>query len=240
MEQLLAIVVYTSLAGLALPAGGALASIERLRPLWLEQELRHGVLAFGGGILIAAVALVLVPHGMRELDVVTAAASLIGGGLCLFVADRALARAGTAASNLIAALLDFVPEAIALGALISTEASLGALLALFIGLQNLPEGFNAYRELVGGGHIKRKQALTVLIATALVGPICGTLGYLALADAPIATAATMVFAAGGILYLVFQDIAPQARLARHWGPPLGAVLGFALGLVGTMLLQKNW
>ena len=49
--------------------------------------------------------------------------------------------------------------------------------------------------------------------------------------------AIMLFAAGGILYLVFQDIAPQARLARHWGPPLGAVFGFALGLLGTMLVQ---
>ena len=46
----------------------------------------------------------------------------------------------------------------------------------------------------------------------------------------------MLLAAGGILYLTFQDIAPQARLARHWSPPLGAVLGFALALVGELLL----
>jgi ZIP family zinc transporter len=46
----------------------------------------------------------------------------------------------------------------------------------------------------------------------------------------------MLFAAGGILYSVFQDLAPQARLARHWGPPLGAVLGFALGIAGHMLI----
>ena len=44
-----------------------------------------------------------------------------------------------------------------------------------------------------------------------------------------------MFAAGGILYLTFQDIAPQARLEHHWAPPLGAVLGFALALVGEML-----
>lgn len=40
---------------------------------------------------------------------------------------------------------------------------------------------------------------------------------------------------GGILYLVFQDIAPQAKLSRHWGPPLGAVLGFALGLIAELV-----
>ena len=36
--------------------------------------------------------------------------------------------------------------------------------------------------------------------------------------------------------LLFQDIAPQARLERHWGPPLGAVIGFGIALAGHMLL----
>ena len=237
MQQLLTIIVYTSLAGFALPVGGALASIERLRPDWLEQEFRHGVLAFGGGVLLAAVALVLVPHGMRELDAAAAAFSFIVGGLIFFAIDRALTRAGRPASNLIAALLDFIPEAIALGALLSTQASLGMLLAMFIGLQNLPEGFNAYRELVASSQTTKKQALMLLTASALLGPLCGLLGFWVLSDAPSATAVTMLFAAGGILYLIFQDIAPQARLAMHWGPPLGAVFGFALGLLGTMLVQ---
>jgi ZIP family zinc transporter len=63
------------------------------------------------------------------------------------------------------------------------------------------------------------------------------LGFYVLSDAPVATAVTMLSAAGGILYLIFQDIAPQAKLDRHWGPPLGAVIGFAVGLLGTMLVQ---
>mgnify|MGYP001091999766 CR=1 FL=1 len=237
MQQLLTIVVYTSLAGFALPAGGALASIERLRPRWLEQEFRHGVLAFGGGMLLAAVALVLVPHGMRELTVVAATASLISGGLLFFAIDRSLTLMGRSASNLIAALLDFIPEAIALGALMSTQPSLGVLLALFIGLQNVPEGFNAYRELVASAHTTKKRAMLLLTGSALLGPLCGVLGFWVLSEAPVATSVTMLLAAGGILYLVFQDIAPQAKLARHWGPPLGAVFGFALGLMGTMLVQ---
>jgi ZIP family zinc transporter len=47
----------------------------------------------------------------------------------------------------------------------------------------------------------------------------------------------MSFAAGGILYLVFQDIAPQSKMQRHWAPPLGAVLGFAVGMVSNQLLS---
>lgn len=237
MHQLLLIIAYTALAGFALPIGGALASIERLTPRWLEQEFRHGVLAFGGGILLAAVALVLVPHSMRELTAVAAISSLIAGGLFFFAFDRKLTKSGRPASNLIAALLDFIPEAIALGALISTQASLGVLLAIFIGLQNLPEGFNAYRELVANANTTKKRAMFLLTGSALLGPLCGLVGFWVLSDAPMATALIMQFTAGGILYLVFQDIAPQAKLANHWGPPLGAVFGFALGLLGTMLVQ---
>lgn len=237
MEPLLAIIAYTSLAGLALPAGGALASIERLKPRWLEQEFRHAVLAFGGGILIAGVALVLVPHGMDEVTAATATASLVAGGLLFYVIDRSMTRMGRSASNLLAALLDFMPEAVALGALMSTQASVGVLLAMFIALQNLPEGFNAYRELVTTAHMTKKRAMMLLLGSALFGPICGVLGYWVLSAAPVATSVTMLFAGGGILYLVFQDIAPQAKLDRHWGPPLGAVFGFALGLLGTMLVQ---
>ena len=46
----------------------------------------------------------------------------------------------------------------------------------------------------------------------------------------------MLFAAGGILYLTFEDIAPEARLDRHWAPPLGAVGGFLLGMAGHGLV----
>jgi ZIP family zinc transporter len=38
-----------------------------------------------------------------------------------------------------------------------------------------------------------------------------------------------ILAAGGILYLVFQKIEPQAKPAMHFAPPLGAVFGSALG-----------
>ncbi len=46
----------------------------------------------------------------------------------------------------------------------------------------------------------------------------------------------MLFAAGGILYLTFEDIAPQARLKDHRSPALGVIAGFLVGIVGQMLL----
>jgi zinc transporter, ZIP family len=47
----------------------------------------------------------------------------------------------------------------------------------------------------------------------------------------------MLFCSGGILYLIFDDIAPRAHLKHHDFPAVGAVSGFLLGLVGTMLIH---
>jgi ZIP family zinc transporter len=91
--------VYTTVTGACILLGGLVARIERIRPLWLENELRHSVIAFGGGILISAVALVLVPEGIRYFpSSIGATASLLSGGLAFFFVERG-AR-GTAARRL--------------------------------------------------------------------------------------------------------------------------------------------
>ena len=43
-------------------------------------------------------------------------------------------------------LLDYVPESLALGGAFAIGAESAPLLAIVMGLQNLPEGFNGYRE----------------------------------------------------------------------------------------------
>ncbi len=233
------VVLLTAAAGMAIPLGATVASVERVRPRWLEQELRHGVLAFGGGALLAAVSLVLVPHGVEALPIWASVAAMLGGGLAFLWLDLAVARLGGSASNLIAAMADFIPEAVALGAVCARGAGPTALvLALLIGLQNLPEGFNAYREITARGTAGRRRVIGSFWLLSLLGPIAGSVGLLWLADYHATVAVLMLAASGGILYLMFEDIAPQARLERRWAPPLGAVLGFASGLAGHLLIQR--
>ena len=70
---------------------------------------------------------------------------------------------------------------------------------------------------------------------AVLGPISGVLGYLWLSESPDIISVIMLFASGGILYSIFQDLAPQVKLDKHWFPPMGAVLGFVLGMYGFMV-----
>jgi ZIP family zinc transporter len=232
---LLEILLLTLLAGLSMPLGAVIARVERIRPRWLEHEFRHSVIAFGGGALLSAVALVLVPDGIEHLSTQSALYWFLLGGLAFMLIDVLLNLFKTSASQLIAMLSDFIPESIALGATFALGGSNGLLLALLIGLQNLPEGFNAFRELRQSSHYSAKRIIITFALMALLGPLAGLIGYFWLSAYPSVIAAIMLFAAGGILYSVFQDIAPQAKLTRHWGPPMGAVIGFASGIVGHML-----
>ncbi len=132
-------------------------------------------------------------------------------------------------------LMDFLPEAISFGAVFGHNHQLGILLAVFIGAQNLPERLNAFRELRSLG-ARPLHTLITLLLVSLIGPIAACLGYFLLHDQSKLTAGIMTFASGGILYLIFQDIAPQSKMRRHWTPPLGAVLGFLVGMLGKKLI----
>lgn len=74
-----------------------------------------------------------------------------------------------------------------------------------------------------------------VVLLAFLGPIFGTIGWFWFAGQDTVLGVVMLFAAGGILYLTFQDIAPQSKLERHWAPPLGAVLGFGLALLAKII-----
>ena len=235
MDRFVELLLWTTLAGACIPVGAGLARIEHIRPRWLEEELRHFVIAFGGGVLVGAVALVLVPEGVERLPQPLAAiVLLLAGGTAFMVLDRIQAKRHQSAPQFSAMAADFVPESLALGGMFAANADGAVLLALLIGLQNLPEGFNAWRELASG-QFSGPRALGLMALLALLGPVCGAVGWFWLADQDAILGSILLFAAGGILYLTFQDIAPQARLELHWAPPLGAVLGFALALVGEML-----
>jgi len=236
MKEILTIIFLTTAAGSCIPIGGILATIENFRPNWLNKELRHSLIAFGGGILLGAVTIVLVPEGVSSMqDSLLAIPITLAGGLCFFTIERFLGLQRRETPQLMGMVLDYIPESIALGGMVALSSPVAPLLALLIGLQNLPEGFNAYRELININKSDAKKTLLAMSFLVFLGPIAGLLGYFFLSEQKAILGAIMLFSSGGILYLIFQDIAPQSHLKRHWAPPLGAVLGFCLALFAEML-----
>ena len=73
--------LFSLLAGLAIPVGGVLAAIEGILPDWHRQEFRHGVMSFGGGALLAAVAFILVPEGIHSTPIWIVILSFFSGAV---------------------------------------------------------------------------------------------------------------------------------------------------------------
>lgn len=235
MSPLLTAILLAGLAGLSMPLGGLLARWEHISDARLSDGVLHAITAFGGGALLSAVALVLVPHGAEALSPLVALSLLAAGGLVFAWVDTTLNRIGGSGALLLAMVLDFLPEAMALGAMLVSQSSTAILLAVMIFLQNLPEGFAAFRDMWQRDR-SALQVLMVFVGLAALGPFCAIAGLVWLADMPDVLGGIMIFAAGGILYLLFQDVAPKAHADRASWPALGGVAGFALGLAGELML----
>ena len=226
---------FALIAGLAIPVGGFLAWCDKISPDRGEEEFHHAIIAFGGGALISAVALVLVPEGAARLTPLPAVVSFVLGGIAFYGLDCLLDRLGGSVAQLIAMMSDFIPEAIALGATFASGESSAFLIAIMIALQNLPEGFNAFRELTGQAQLSSRTVLVAFSLLSLLGPAAAFIGIEFFAERNAWLGTLMLFASGGILYLTFEDIAPQAVLKNSRLPALGSIAGFALGLIGYML-----
>jgi zinc transporter, ZIP family len=233
MAPLSEALLATAAASACIPLGGLLALLAKRQKKWLDAEVRHFVVALGGGILIAAVSLVLLPEGMQRVqDPLAVAALFVAGGAACFALERHLGASRRESPQLAATLLDYVPESLALGGMFAAGAASAPLLAVLIGLQNLPEGFNAYLERVASGEHKPRAVLLQMLLLVALGPVLAALGWFFLSAHPEVLGAVMIAAAGAILYLIFQDIAPMSHMRNHWFPPFGAVCGFGLAMLG--------
>lgn len=232
-DDLTAALILATLAGLSVPLGGMLTFGEKWLPKGQDRGVRHFVTAFGGGALISAIALVLVPEGSARLAPFWAVAWFGLGGVVFLIVDRALAQKGSHAAQFLAMLLDYLPEAMALGALLAADRAVAVLMAALIALQNVPEGFNAFREMRQSG-MPQRRVLVLFLLMVPVGPAAAAIGMLVLGDMPAVLGAIMMFSSGGILYLLFQDVAVRVPLEHTWVPPFGAVAGFMLGLIGHL------
>lgn len=237
MTMLAEAMVLSLIGGSGIFIGALLASHEHIRPTWLENEFRHGITAFGGGALISAVALVLIPEGIQNQSVLSVTITFLAGGLVFMSLERFLARHKTTAAQFLAMLLDFVPEAMVIGAMMTRDRYAAFLMTLFIFLQNLPESFNAFCELTHSVKTSVKKILIGFLIVACSGPIYVVVGATVFNRHEDWLAGLMTFCSGGILYILFNDIAPQVKLKRHWWPAMGALFGFLAGLLGKLFLR---
>ncbi len=231
------LIIFSGFAGITVFLGGLLANYfgHHIKESPVKYEITHTMMSFGAGIILSALALVLIPAGMEELALMPLMIAFLSGAIIFMMIDLQLAKKGGQTATLLAMMMDFIPESIALGAVFASDTNAGILLAVFIGLQNLPEAFNSYRDLVSSG-FTAKKTLVIFFFLSFFGIIGAFLGQFFLSDAPQVTAFLMTFASGGILYLIIQDIIPESKLDKNYLVSLGAIVGFLVGMIGEKIV----
>jgi ZIP family zinc transporter len=140
-----------------------------------------------------------------------------------------------------AVTLHNIPEGLAVGFAYGAAASSGTPaafivasgLAIGIGIQNFPEGV-AVSIPMSGLLQNKKKAFLYGIFSGIVEPFFALPGYFLAAYIAILQPWMLAFAAGAMLFVVAEDLLPEARLPAH--PHMGT-WGFLTGFVIMMLLD---
>ncbi len=218
------------------------------------------LLGFASGVMIAAsVWSLLIPSiemaeergGAVPAWFPAAAGFLAGIGFLLFLhyaiphlhtsADAPEGRKsslGKSAMLVLAVTLHNIPEGMAVGVVFAGmltsggSVSLAAAFALSAGiaLQNIPEGAVVSLPLIGTG-LSRKKAFAYGAMSGIVEPVGGLITVALAAAITPALPYILAFAAGAMLYVVIDELIPEARAGHSNAGTISAALGFVLMMI---------
>jgi zinc transporter, ZIP family len=252
LSALLESAVWGTCVAASLAAGAVIGASLRL-----PERAAATVTAFGGGVLLAAVAVELVPEADVRAGPATTALCLLAGTIVYVAADAWLTRgdleermrrsghaaaagmpmrmtasqAQVARGEAIAAgiFVDGVPESAALGLTVA-EGSVGLALLAGILIGNVVEAYGAAQPIAMGRSAKLAVVLVALIGIALAGAT--VLGATALAGAPDGlVGGAEAVAAGAVLAVISISVVPYAFDEVRWWVALALVSGFVVGYV---------
>lgn len=236
--------------GGALVVGAAVAWFVRV-----PAAVVAGVMAFGSGVLISALAFDLVDEAERTGGLPATAAGFAAGALLFVGANVLLARrgarhrkrsggqqpsedeaAGSGVAIAIGALIDGVPESVVLGLSLLAGGGVSAGMLAAVVISNVPEGLSSAAGMKRAGRGAR-YVFGVWCGIAFASGLASLAGYVAFeAASPQLVAATTAVAAGAILAMLADTMIPEAfegtRLYSGLLTALGFLTAFAIDRMG--------
>lgn len=225
----------------------------------VKPQMQRIFLGFAAGVMIAAsVWSLLIPaiemvEAQGKIPIFPAAGGFILGGLFLLVLDGLLPhlhignnKTEGLSSHLkrstmvvMAVTLHNIPEGMAVGlafALAASEGSQSAMTAAFalaigMGLQNFPEGAAIALPLKKEGFSNRK-AFFYGALSGVVEPIAGVLTVFVAGSIVGVMPWILAFAAGAMVYVVVEELIPEAHLGEHSHTgTVGVMTGFLIMMI---------
>jgi ZIP family zinc transporter len=230
--------------GGALVLGAAVAWFVRVPP-----RIVAGIMAFGAGVLISALAFELVDEAVQQGGAVATAVGFLAGAVVYVAANALLDRhgarhrkrsgeqqpseddlPGSGAAIAIGALLDGIPESVVLGVSLIGGGGVGAAVLAAIFISNVPEGLSSAAGMKQAGRSAR-YVFGVWGGIALISGLAALVGYVALDGvSPTIIATITAVAAGAILAMLADTMIPEAFERAHVLTGLITALGFLTAL----------
>ncbi|WP_353079337.1 ZIP family metal transporter [Flavobacterium sp.] len=257
IDPILAAFYATMFTWLVTAAGASLVFFFKT----MNRAVLDGMLGFTGGVMVAAsywsllAPAIEMSEGEGFTKVIPAASGFLMGALFLFALDKTLPHLHINFKEtegikspwqrttllVLAITLHNIPEGLAVGVLFGgvaagiPEASIaGAVtLAIGIGIQNFPEGIAVSMPLRRMG-MSRKKSFMYGQSSAIVEPIAGVLGAVAVTFFTPILPYALAFAAGAMIFVVVEEVIPETQQDKNTDI---ATLGFIAGFIVMMSLD---
>lgn len=196
-----------------------------------ETNGQNSALILGGGFIIGALFLLfldhVIPHQHLNVDKPEGPKSMLGKNTML----------------VLAVTLHNIPEGFAVGLTFAIAASNSSItfafalaLALGIGLQNLPEGAAISLPLKQEG-MSRTKAFVYGSLSGIVEPIAGVIAGFTIHIMQTILPICLSFAAGAMMYVVVEELIPEAQLGKHSHVgTFGVLSGFVIMMLMDVFL----
>ncbi|PKM56149.1 MAG: ZIP family metal transporter [Firmicutes bacterium HGW-Firmicutes-5] len=233
----------------------------------INKIVLNGMLGFAAGVMIAAsfwsllAPAIDMAEELGQIPFATVAIGFLFGGAFLYAVDKVLPHLHLGLSTadaegiktnwqrsvllVLAITLHNIPEGLAVGVAfgavasgLGTSATLaGAVaLAIGIGLQNFPEGAAVSIPLRREGFSRRKAFLYGQ-ASGIVEPIAGVIGAYTVVKMQHLLPYALAFAAGAMIYVVVEELIPEAQREVGGSKTDVATIGCMIGFTVMMVLD---
>lgn len=233
----------------------------------INRNIFNLMLGFASGVMIAASFWSLLSPAIdmaNEQGAISWLVVAIGfalGGLFLYIADKTIPHMHFGMNHdkeglptklkrnvllVFSITLHNIPEGLAVGVafgavqyqtgdpLVATLSAIG--LAVGIGIQNFPEGAAVSIPLRQEG-VSRNKAFLLGQASGLVEPVAGVLGALLVISVSQVLPYALAFAAGAMIYVVVEELIPEAQQKQTPKGAHYATFGVMIGFIIMMMLD---
>ena len=236
------VLIFAFLSGFSLILGTIIGT-----SLKIPQKVIAAIMAFGSGVMICALTFGLMEEAFKHGGFDAVIIGFLVGGLVFILGDFLIHRLGgrshkkrkpfkiTRETNgkaiVLGALLDGIPESVALGISLLSKNGIGLLMAAAIFLSNFPESISSIDDLKKEGFSKKRiYFIWSTVGIAVMATV--VLSYLFLEKLNLNTLGIIEsFASGAILAMLADSMMPEAYEDGGYLIGILTVLGFLTAFI---------